>query len=60
MSTLSPKVKEDGDMTNIKRWEHLCKSEAPYPLNYLPYSQDPTFKNCGIMIGMMIENGVFK
>ena len=41
------------------RWEYTCKTEAPYPLNYLPCSEKPEHKMMGILIGMMIEKGWF-
>jgi hypothetical protein len=42
------------------RWEWVCKTEAPYPLNYLPSSEKPEHKMMGILIGMMIEKGMFR
>ena len=40
------------------RWEYTCKTEAPYPLNYLPFGEKPQDKMMGIVIGMLIEKGL--
>jgi len=40
----------------IKRYEFICRTEAPYPLNYLPYGNDKQHA-LGVVIGMMIERG---
>jgi hypothetical protein len=40
------------------RWEFTCKTEAPYPLNYLPYSDNQQHKIMGIIVGMLIEKGM--
>lgn len=38
----------------IKRYEFICRNEAPFPLNYL-ISGNEKQRALGIVIGMMIE-----
>ena len=39
----------------IEKYELICKMDAPYPLNYLPYSDYPQI---GILAGMLIDKGL--
>lgn len=43
----------------IKHYEMVCRSEAPYPINYLPSGNDQQHA-LGVVIGMMIEKGILK
>ena len=43
----------------IKHYEMVCRHDAPYPLNYLPYGDEGQMFLGGV-IGMLIEKGMFK
>jgi hypothetical protein len=43
----------------IKRYEFICRYNAPFPLNYLP-SGNERDRVLGLVIGMMIEKGWLK
>jgi hypothetical protein len=47
-------------MTEIERYELICRTEAPYPLNYLPSSKESQYRMMGILLGMMIDKGYFR
>lgn len=45
-------------VATIEHYKDVCKAEAPYPLNYLPFTENGQM--LGAVIGMMIERGMFR
>jgi hypothetical protein len=55
-----PEGELKAETLTMDQYERICKTEAPYPLNYLPCSRDPYQKHLGVLVGMMIHKGMFK
>jgi hypothetical protein len=49
-----------GKSKTIEQYEMICRAEAPYPLNHLPSSDNTQHKALGIMIGMLIDKGIWR